>query len=147
MRSFGKLLQDSTIARFSTAMLTSLLITSATLLPILAHFDQFSHAAPVAQAAPAPQAYSPPPLISEQYPDPQPCHGNCTWVHDPSIIFDDGMYWRFTTSGNIAVATAPFLEGPWTYRGALLHNGTSIRLRDDQDVWVYLFILHTNTSQ
>jgi arabinan endo-1,5-alpha-L-arabinosidase len=142
MTRFGNLLQDSTIARFLTAMFTSLIITSATLLPIIAHFEHFGHAAPVAQAAPVPQAYSPPPTISEGYPDPQPCHGNCSWVHDPSIIYEDGTYWRFTTSGNIAIATAPNLEGPWTYQGPLLHNGTSIRIRDDQDIWVSLSTSH-----
>jgi arabinan endo-1,5-alpha-L-arabinosidase len=145
MMRFVTLLQDSTIARFSTAMLTSLLLTGATLLPIIAHFDHFGHAAPAAQAAPVPQAYSPPPTTSEQYPDPQPCHGNCSWVHDPSLIYGNDTYWRFTTSGNIAVATAPSLEGPWTYQGPLLYNGTSIRIRDDQDIWVCLSIsLHTS---
>jgi arabinan endo-1,5-alpha-L-arabinosidase len=138
MARFENLLQDSTIARVSTAMFTSLLITSAALLPIIAHFGLFahSHAAPVAQAAPVPQDYSPPPPSPGLYPDPRPCHGNCSWVHDPSIIFEDGTYWRFTTSGNIGISTAPFLEGPWTYRGAVLQNGTSIHLRDDQDIWV-----------
>jgi arabinan endo-1,5-alpha-L-arabinosidase len=54
-------------------------------------------------------------------------------------MYEGETYWRFTTSGNIAVATAPFLEGPWTYRGALLHNGTSINLHANQDIWVHEF--------
>jgi arabinan endo-1,5-alpha-L-arabinosidase len=138
MARLGNILRDSTVARFSTAMFTSLLITSATFLPIITHFGLLGHAAPVAQAAPMPQGYSPPPLSPGEYPDPRPCHGNCSWIHDPSIIFENGVYWRFTTSDNIAVATAPILEGPWTYKGAVLQNGTSIHIRDDQDIWVRL---------
>lgn len=75
------------------------------------------------------------------YPEPESCHGNCSWIHDPNVFFEDGVYWRFSTSGNIAVATAPSLEGPWDYKGALLHEGTKIRLRDDQDIWVSLIPL------
>ncbi|KAJ4364526.1 hypothetical protein N0V83_009121 [Neocucurbitaria cava] len=51
------------------------------------------------------------------------------------IIYEDGVYWRFTTSGNVSIATAPSLSGPWQYRGALLPQGTKIFLRDDQDIW------------
>jgi arabinan endo-1,5-alpha-L-arabinosidase len=139
-----------TVANFSTAMVTSLLITSATFLPLIAHLGYFVDAAPVVQGVPTPQGYAPPPVNSKLYPDPQPCLGNCSLVHDPSILYEDGIYWRFTTSGNIAVLTARFLEGPWTYRGALLHNGTSIHLRDDQDIWVHGAVLpsqnHTITD-
>jgi arabinan endo-1,5-alpha-L-arabinosidase len=76
------------------------------------------------------------------YPNPEPCHGNCSWIHDPSIFYDDGTYWRFSTSGNIAMATASSLEGPWEYRGALLHNGTKIHVADDQDIWASLYYGH-----
>lgn len=90
---------------------------------------------PLPIAEPHPQADSRPPK-SGIYPEPQPCSGNCTWIHDPSIIYEDGLYWRFSTSGNIAIATAPSLVGPWTYKGALLTNGTKISIREDQDIWV-----------
>jgi arabinan endo-1,5-alpha-L-arabinosidase len=123
------MLQTSTIARFSTAMFISFLITTATFLPLIAHL---TYAVPVAQGAP--QALESPP--SGLYPDPQPCYGNCSWIHDPSIVYEDGTYWRFSTSGNIAIATAPSLSGPWTYQGALLTNGTKIHIQPDQDIWV-----------
>ncbi|KAF1994303.1 glycoside hydrolase family 43 protein [Amniculicola lignicola CBS 123094] len=70
-----------------------------------------------------------------QYPDPEPCTGNCTWIHDPSVIKENGTYYRFSTSGNIAIATAPTMAGPWKYEGALLENGTSIHVVDYQDIW------------
>lgn len=139
MKRFDNLQQDSTFFRFTTAMFASLLITSATIFPLLA---QFSHATPVAQAVPVPQGLSPPPTISGIYPEPQRCFGICSSIHDPNIVYEDGTYWRFTTSNNISIATSPFLEGPWTFRGALLHNGSSIHLRDDQDIWVRRAISH-----
>ena len=70
------------------------------------------------------------------YPDPSPCAGNCSHIHDPSIFYENGTYWRFSTSGNIAVATAPSLKGPWKYQGPLLSEGTKIRVTSDQDIWV-----------
>ncbi|KAF2109897.1 glycosyl hydrolase [Lophiotrema nucula] len=69
------------------------------------------------------------------YPNPEPCTGNCTWIHDPSLIKKDGLWYRFSTSGNIAIATAPAITGPWEYRGALLDKGTSIFVADGQDIW------------
>lgn len=126
-----EIFQTSTIARFSIAVIISSLITSATFLPLVFHL---APSVPVVRARP--QAAVVPPSVLGIYPDPEPCHGNCSWVHDPSIVYDDHKYWRFTTSGNIAISTSRFLQGPWTYQGALLHNGTSIHLRDDQDIWV-----------
>jgi hypothetical protein len=76
-------------------------------------------------AAPTPQ----------RYPNPEPCLGNCSWIHDPSIIKEDNRYYRFSTSGNIAIATAPSLSGPWEYKGALLDNGTNIYVDSSQDIW------------
>jgi arabinan endo-1,5-alpha-L-arabinosidase len=139
MKHFGNMIQDSTIVRSLTAGFVSLLVANATFLPLIARFGQAAptaQATPIAYAVPVPQALSPPPAISELYQDPEPCHGNCSWTHDPSIVYKDDVYWRFATSGNIAVSTARFLRGPWTYQGALLQNGTSIHLRDDQDIWV-----------
>lgn len=75
------------------------------------------------------------PLLNSTYPNPEPCTGNCTWVHDPSIIRKDSTYYRFSTSGNIAIATAPSLTGPWEYQGPLLENGTSITVNPSQDIW------------
>jgi hypothetical protein len=114
-------------------MFTSVLATGASLLLTI---SITLHTASTVWAAPASQGHSIPLTLSAMHPQPRPCHGNCSWIHDPSILYDNGIYWRFSTSGNIAVATAPFLEGPWVYRGALLPNGTSIYLRDDQDIWV-----------
>lgn len=74
-------------------------------------------------------------LAQVSYPEPAPSSGNISWIHDPSIIYEDGAYWRFSTSGNIAVATAPSITGPWTYKGALLRDGTKIHIADNQDVW------------
>ena len=86
------------------------------------------------------------PIHKRAFPNPEPCLGNCSWVHDPSVIVKDGTYYRFSTSGNIAIATAPSLTGPWEYKGSLLGpNGSSIHVIDGQDVWVrssFLF-LHT----
>ncbi|PVH93796.1 glycoside hydrolase family 43 protein, partial [Periconia macrospinosa] len=70
------------------------------------------------------------------YPDPEPCRGNCSWIHDPSIVKHGNRYYRFSTSGNIAIATAPEIGGPWVYEGAVLTNGTGIVVDEDrQDVW------------
>ncbi|CAN9366158.1 unnamed protein product [Alternaria alternata] len=142
MRSIGTTIRDSGPVRFTTALLTAILITSATFLPLLAHEAAANaipaprplpHAGPGPQPNPDPQAGSP--TVDGLYPDPEPCRGNCTWIHDPSILYEDGKYWRFSTSGNIAIATASSLEGPWRYEGALLHNGTSIMVHPEQDIW------------
>jgi arabinan endo-1,5-alpha-L-arabinosidase len=69
------------------------------------------------------------------YPDPEPCTGNCSWIHDPNIIKKDSTYYRFSTSGNIAIATAPSLTGPWEYQGPMLTAGTSINVGATQDIW------------
>lgn len=112
---------------FLTAMVISTFVTLMTFLPLLFHFGLTS---------PLPQGdanYDPSP-----YPDPGPCYGNNSWIHDPSIIYDNGIYWRFSTSGNIAVATAPSVRGPWTYKGALLPGGTKVHVAPNQDIWVHL---------
>lgn len=71
------------------------------------------------------------------WPDPEPCTGNCSYVHDPSIIRkSDGTWYRFSTNGNIAIASAPALTGPWTYQGAMLPGGSSIHVVDGQELWV-----------
>jgi len=132
MRGFGTLIRDSGPARFTTASLTALLITSATFVPLLI---KGAVASPVAIPLPDPQQPSAP-LPGGLYPDPEPCSGNCSWIHDPSIYYESGTYWRFSTSGNIAIATAPSLGGPWRYEGALLSNGTSISVVEGQDIWV-----------
>ncbi|KAF1838927.1 endo-1,5-alpha-L-arabinosidase [Decorospora gaudefroyi] len=129
MKRFGTSMRDSGLAMFTTALLTALFITSATFLPFLI---QGAVAHP--ETRPAPQAYVVPPTDG-QYPDPERCLGNCSWIHDPAIWYENGTYWRFSTSGNIAIATAPSIGGPWRYQGALLHNGTSIFVTDTQDIW------------
>jgi hypothetical protein len=138
MKGFGTAMRDSGSVRFTTALLTALLITSATILPFTiqgAVASPVPSPTPGPESVPDPQAYSPPPF-SGLYPEPEPCRGNCSWIHDPSIVYEDGVYWRFSTSGNIAIATAPSLEGPWHYEGALLHDDTSIFVTEGQDIWV-----------
>ncbi|KAM0559877.1 hypothetical protein ACHAPJ_003825 [Fusarium lateritium] len=70
------------------------------------------------------------------YADPGACSGVCNNSHDPSIIRrSDGTYFRFSTGGKIAIHTAPALEGPWTYKGAMLPSGSSINLKGNDDLW------------
>lgn len=76
------------------------------------------------------------PIEKRAFPNPAPCTGNCSWIHDPNVIVKDGTYYRFSTSGNIAIATASSMTGPWTYKGALLQQGTSIHVTNGQDIWV-----------
>ncbi|KAH8698185.1 glycosyl hydrolase [Phaeosphaeriaceae sp. PMI808] len=109
-------------------MLSSLSLTILTFLPL---FLQFRYAAPTAGPISHRLSLAPINLL-----EPERCIGNCSHIHDPHIIYQDDLYWRFSTSGNIAVATSRDLQGPWTYKGALLQNGTRIRIRPDQDIWV-----------
>jgi arabinan endo-1,5-alpha-L-arabinosidase len=111
---------------FLKAMCISAFPTLATFLPLLFHLGLTS---------PIPQNDSAQALAQVSFPDPAPSSGNISWIHDPSIIYEGGTYWRFSTSGNIAVATAPSITGPWTYQGALLREGTKIQVAPNQDVW------------
>ena len=74
---------------------------------------------------------------SSTYPPPEPISGNISQIHDPSIIKReiDGTWFRLSTNGNIALASAPSLSGPWTYLGALLPNGSQINISPDQQLW------------
>jgi arabinan endo-1,5-alpha-L-arabinosidase len=123
-------------------MYTSLLLCGATILPL---FARIAYAVPVVQSGPVPQALDPP-KVSGIYPEPEKCSGVCASIHDPNIVYENDQYWRFTTSRNISIATAPSLEGPWTYQGSLLPNGSKIHLRNDQDIWVRLHNSFTSTS-
>ncbi|KAH6974965.1 glycosyl hydrolase [Ilyonectria sp. MPI-CAGE-AT-0026] len=70
------------------------------------------------------------------YANPKACSGVCNNAHDPSIIRrSDGTYFRFSTGGRIAIHTAPAIEGPWTYKGAMLPKGSAINLPGNQDLW------------
>ena len=111
---------------FLKAMCISAFLTLATFLPLLFHLGLTS---------PIPQNDNVHALAQVSYPDPAPSSGNISWIHDPSIIYEGGTYWRFSTSGNIAVATAPSITGPWKYEGALLREGTKINIAPNQDVW------------
>jgi arabinan endo-1,5-alpha-L-arabinosidase len=77
------------------------------------------------------------------YPDPEPCTGNCTYVHDPSVIQrpTDGTFFRFSTNGNIAIASAPSMTGPWEYLGSMLPNGSEIQVTKGQEIWVSTLLL------
>lgn len=71
------------------------------------------------------------------WPDPEHCSGNCSAIHDPSVVRRaDGTWFRFSTNGNIAIASAPNLTGPWEYQGAMLPNGSEIQVIENQEIWV-----------
>lgn len=73
---------------------------------------------------------------AQSWPNPEPCLGNCTYIHDPSVVRrSDGTWLRISTNGNIAIATAPDLTGPWEYQGAMLPNGSKIDVTDNQELW------------
>lgn len=74
--------------------------------------------------------------IAQDWPDPESCQGNCTFIHDPSVVRrGDGTWFRFSTIGNIAIATAPALGGPWDYQGAMLPDGSKIDVVEKQELW------------
>ena len=76
-------------------------------------------------------------ITSSTWPDPEPCSGNCSAIHDPSVVrCADGTWFRFSTNGNIAIASAPSLTGPWEYQGAMLPNGSEIQVIENQEIWV-----------
>lgn len=63
-------------------------------------------------------------LAHSVYAAPGACSGACN-IHDPALIQreSDGLYFRFSTGGAMAIATAPSVEGPWTDAGVVLPNG------------------------
>ncbi|KAL9630765.1 MAG: hypothetical protein Q9204_004554 [Flavoplaca sp. TL-2023a] len=72
----------------------------------------------------------------DAYSKPLSCNGICINAHDPSVIRrDDGMYFRFSTGGNIAVHTAQSIQGPWIYNGAALPDGSKINKTGSRDLW------------
>lgn len=76
------------------------------------------------------------PLVSAEYADPGACSGNC-YAHDPSLIRrSDGTYFRFNTGGGAQIYKADSLDGPWTYEGDALPEGSSIDLEGNTDLWV-----------
>jgi arabinan endo-1,5-alpha-L-arabinosidase len=73
----------------------------------------------------------------DAYANPLSCSGVCTNAHDPAIIRrDDGTYFRFSTGGKIAIHSAPSIQGPWTYKGAVVPNGSKINKAGNNDLWV-----------
>ena len=77
------------------------------------------------------------PRQAPSFPNPEACNGNCSYIHDPSLVqASDGTWFRFSTNGNIAIATAPDITGPWTYQGAMLPQGSSIQVDPNQQIWV-----------
>ncbi|KAF2009307.1 glycoside hydrolase family 43 protein [Aaosphaeria arxii CBS 175.79] len=70
------------------------------------------------------------------YANPLSCSGVCVNAHDPALIRrDDGTYFRFSTGGKIAIHSAPSIQGPWTYRGAAIPNGSKIDKKGKDDLW------------
>ncbi|KAL8798060.1 MAG: hypothetical protein Q9182_006984 [Xanthomendoza sp. 2 TL-2023] len=75
-------------------------------------------------------------VTADAYTKPLPCSGTCNNTHDPSLVYrDDGTYFRFSTGGGIAIHTAPSIQGPWTYSGTALPNGSRINKTGNQDLW------------
>ncbi|KAF1816585.1 endo-1,5-alpha-L-arabinosidase [Eremomyces bilateralis CBS 781.70] len=71
-----------------------------------------------------------------QYPNPGACTGVCGNSHDPAIIRrDDGMYFRFSTNGKVAIHTAPALTGPWVYKGSVVKDRSKINQAGNTDLW------------
>ena len=66
--------------------------------------------------------------LAQAFPNPRPCTGVCGNVHDPSVVIrkSDGTYFRFATTGDIMIATAPSLQGPWISQGPVLPNGSLV---------------------
>ena len=76
------------------------------------------------------------PFASFSFPPSESCKGNCSYIHDPSIVKrKDGTFFRFSTNGNIAIASAPEMQGPWEYLGAMLPQGSMIDVTEDQEIW------------
>ncbi|KAF2188800.1 glycoside hydrolase family 43 protein [Zopfia rhizophila CBS 207.26] len=70
------------------------------------------------------------------YANPLSCSGTCNNAHDPALIRrDDGTYFRFSTGGKIAIHSASSMQGPWTYRGAAIPNGSKIDKAGKDDLW------------
>ena len=88
------------------------------------------------------------PRQAASWPNPEACDGNCSYIHDPSVVqAPDGTWYRFSTNGNIAIATAPDITGPWTYQGAMLPGGSSIQVTPGQQIWVsFLDLLIRNSN-
>ncbi|KAH9213431.1 putative arabinan endo-1,5-alpha-L-arabinosidase A [Leptodontidium sp. 2 PMI_412] len=76
------------------------------------------------------------PTLVQGYSDPGACSGAC-WAHDPAIIqrASDGNYYKFNTGGNMEIATATNLAGPWTLKGFVLTSGSSISNAGSKDCW------------
>ncbi|KXG54628.1 Glycoside hydrolase, family 43 [Penicillium griseofulvum] len=69
------------------------------------------------------------------YANPGACSGACI-IHDPALIQSaDGTYYRFSTGGNIAVASSSSINGPWTSRGSVLPSGSKIDNSGKNDPW------------
>ena len=78
-----------------------------------------------------------PAALVNGYANPLSCSGVCVNAHDPALIRrDDGTYFRFSTGGKIAIHSAPSIQGPWTYRGAAIPNGSRIDKPGRDDLWV-----------
>jgi arabinan endo-1,5-alpha-L-arabinosidase len=75
-----------------------------------------------------------------QYPAPI-CTGVCTGtIRDPSVIQrSDGLWLRYTTEGNLRIASAPSLSGPWETKegeaGAMLPGGSVLQEGNERRLW------------
>lgn len=80
-------------------------------------------------------------LRKRDYAAPGACSGDCQGdLHDPAVVYNgQGTYYRFVTHGNIQIATAPSISGPWSTQGAALPEGSMIHAVDNQgpdNIWV-----------
>lgn len=75
------------------------------------------------------------------YANPGSCSGSCV-VHDPALIrrASDGKYFRFSTGGGIAIATASSPSGTWTDTGTVRASGAAWKVQVSgnagTDAWV-----------
>lgn len=69
---------------------------------------------------------------------PGDCSGDC-WAHDPALIRrdSDGTFFRFTTGSEIGIYKgSDSIEGPWTYEGSVVPDGSMINKDGRTDLWV-----------
>lgn len=70
-----------------------------------------------------------------QFPDPVALTGNNTFVHDPNVIKKDSTYYRFSTFGQIQIASALAMTGPWTELGHAIDGGSIINIPGNTVLW------------
>lgn len=88
---------------------------------------------PLILFTPARASSTPDPLSSSSWPTPEKVTGNPSgWgtlhVHDPSIVYNDGWFYSFTTHDLVAIGKSRTLSGYWQHAGSVLHGESVIDL-------------------